>query len=73
MLVLREIVLVLKRELVAIGFSLLSLKEALAVVGIVVPEDRAGAGLVLVQFQGWKILEVFRGCIDQNFGKACIL
>src|SRR5215469_1543903 len=50
LLVLREIVLVLKGELVAIGFGLVSLKKALAIVGVVVPEDRAGSGLVLVQF-----------------------
>jgi hypothetical protein len=73
LLVLREIVLVLKRELVAIGFGLVSLKEALAIVGVVVPEDQARSGLVLVQFEGWKMLQVFRGYVNQDLGKACIL
>ena len=50
MLVLREIVPVLKRELVAIGFGLVSFKKALAIIRVVVPEDRAGSGLVFVQF-----------------------
>ena len=72
LLVLREIVLVLKRELVAIRFGLLSLKEALAIVGVVVPEDDARSRLVLVQFQGWKMLQVFRGYVDQNLRKPRI-
>jgi hypothetical protein len=73
LLVLREIVLVLKSELVAIRFGLASLKEALAIVGVVVPEDHARSGLVLVQFEGWKMLQVFRGCVDENLRKPSIL
>lgn len=73
LLVLREIVLVLKRKLVAIRFGLVSLKETLAIVGVVVPEDHARSGLVLVQFEGWKLLQVFRGCVDQNLRKPSIL
>ena len=72
LLVLREIVLVLTRELVAIGLGLVSLKEAPTVVGIVVPEDHAGSGLVLVQFEGWELCQVFRGCVDQDLRKARI-
>jgi hypothetical protein len=72
-LVLREIVLVLQRQFVAIGFGLVSLKKALAIVRVVVPIDHARRGLVLVQFEGWKILQIFRGGVDQNLRKACIL
>src|SRR5208282_5038852 len=67
LLILRKVLFLLKPHRVTIGGVLISLIEALAIGGIVIPELDSRDALVLIQLERRQVLEVLGGHVDRDF------